>query len=35
MGIGDGDVVDEDDYVDWFGGLQDPSPFSYCVMVVV
>ena len=33
-GIGDGDDVDDDDG-DRCGGLQDPSPFSLCVVVMV
>ena len=33
-GIGDGDVVDDDDG-DRCGGLQDPSPFSSCAAVMV
>ena len=36
MGIGDGDIVDDDDDDgDRCGGLQDPSPFSSCVVVMV
>jgi hypothetical protein len=27
--------VDDDDNVDRYGGLQDPSPFSSCVVVMV
>ena len=34
-GIGDGDDVDDDDDGDRCGGLQDPSPFSLCVVVMV
>ena len=34
-GIGDGDDVDDDDVGDRCEGLQDPSPFSLCVVVMV
>jgi hypothetical protein len=33
--ISNGDIVDDDDDGDQCGGLEDPSLFSSCVMVVV